>query len=134
MATDDTQPRKTARKRSAATEASAPNIASRLHDLRRHAGLSQEALGAQGFISTPGWIKVENGQRMPSEKLLAALVTFLVDEKVIRANQKDDLLTELCTLKYAAHRKPFLAQLAKDHLKTLVPVVVSKGNHRPSRT
>ena len=61
---------------------------------------------------------------MPSEKLLAALVAFLLGEKVIRTNQKDALLTELCTLKYAAHRNPFLAQLAKNQLKTLTPIVL----------
>ena len=101
-----------------------PNIAAKLLELRRAAGVSQDALGAQGFISTPGWIKIENGQRMPSEKLLAALVAFLVGEKVIRANQKDALIHELCTLKYAGHRSPFLQQIAKDQLKTLTPVTI----------
>ncbi len=124
MARTPTQPRNTVKKRSAAPADAGPSIAARLRDLRRAAGLSQEAIGAQGFISTPGWIKVENGQRMPSEKLLAALTSFLVEEKIIRANQKEALHQELCALKYAADRKPFLAQLAKDRLATLAPVAI----------
>ena len=123
MANPRTQLRKTVRKKAAAP-AVGPNIAAWLRELRRAAGLSQEAIGAQGFVSTPGWIKVENGQRMPSEKLLAALVTFLVGEKVVHANQKDALLNKLCALKYAAHRSPFLQRLAKEHLESLSPVVI----------
>ena len=119
--------RKAVRKKSAPPAAAGERTISRqLYELRKAAGLSQEAIGSQGFVSTPGWIKIENGQRMPSERLLEALMTFLIGEKVIRANQKEALLDELCTLKYVAHRSPFLAQLAKAHLKTLVPVVVSK--------
>ncbi len=124
MATTPNQPRKTVSKKAATTAAAGPNIAARLRELRRAAGLSQEAIGAQGFVSTPGWIKVENGQRMPSEKMLAALVAFLAEEKVIRANQQEALLTELCTVKYATDRKPFLAQLAKDQIATLTPVAI----------
>jgi hypothetical protein len=45
-------------------------------------------------------------------------------EKVFRANHKDALLKELCAFKYAVHRYSFLAQLAKNHLKTLVTVVI----------
>ena len=125
MPTTRTKIRKPSKKKLAAA-AGEPNIAVKLYDLRRAAGLSQEAIGAQGFVSAPGWIKVENGQRMPSEKLLAALASFLIGEKVIRANQKEALVNELCALKYAAHHSPFLAQLAKDYLKSLVPVVISK--------
>ena len=72
---------KVAKKNSAKATANAkPELASRLRELRRAAGLSQEALGSQGFVSMLGWIKVENGQRKPSEKLIEALATFLVGE------------------------------------------------------
>jgi hypothetical protein len=32
--------------------------------------ISQEAFGAQGFVSAPGWAKIENGTRQPSDELL----------------------------------------------------------------
>ena len=82
-------------------------IARRLHELRKLAGVSQEAMGAQGFVSAPGWIKMENGQRSPSEKLLTAFVAWLIKEKMVRLNQKPALLDELCALKYASHGNAF---------------------------
>ena len=94
-------------------------VAARLKGLRQQAGVSQEAVGAQGFVSTPGWIKVENGQRSPSEKLLAGFVAWLIKEKVVRAGQRAALLEELTALKYAGHRSAFLAAMARDHLATL---------------
>ena len=109
------QPRK---KSPAKEEGSLP---ARLKALRKEAGVSQDAIGTQGFVSTPGWIKIENGQRSPSEKLLAELVSWLVKEKVVRAGQKTALIEELCGLKYAGHRSPFLAQLARDFLKAKSP-------------
>ena len=94
-------------------------IARRLHELRKLAGVSQEAMGAQGFVSAPGWIKMENGQRSPSERLLTAFVAWLIEEKVVRLNQKAVLLDELCTLKYASHGNAFLREMAREHLATL---------------
>ena len=123
-------PRKIVVRKKSAPVTAEPNIHSRLHDLRRAAGLSQEALGSQGFISAPGWIKVENGQRKPSEKLLAAFVDFLVGEEVIRASQKDDLLKELCVLKYVHHRSGFLRQMARDYQKALSPVAIQTAPER----
>ena len=54
-------------------------LGDRLKKLRKELGLSQEALGAQGFVSTPGWIKIENGQRQASEKLTAVAMQVLQD-------------------------------------------------------
>lgn len=99
-------------------------IGRRLHALRKVAGVSQEAIGAQGFVSAPGWIKVENGQRLPSEKLLAAFVGWLVQEKFIRAGAKAALVEELTALKYSTHRSPFLAGLARQHLASLPPIAL----------
>ena len=65
MPTTSTKIRKPSKKKLAAA-AGEPNIAAKLHELRRAAGLSHDALGAQGFISTPGWIKV--GER-PADAL-----------------------------------------------------------------
>ena len=125
MASTNTKARRIAKKKSTATDGDAqPTIASRLHELRRAAGLSQVAVGTQGFVSTPGWIKVENSQRSPSETLLERFCGLLVAEKVICPNQKDALHKELCTLKYAGHRSLFLRQLAKDQLATLTLVMI----------
>lgn len=98
------------------------SLAARLRELRRQTGGTQEVVGAQGFISAPGWIKIENGQRSPSEKLLADFVAWLVREKLVRANAQADLLEELNALKYVEHRAPFLARLAKERLAALTPV------------
>jgi transcriptional regulator with XRE-family HTH domain len=115
----------TKQKKSEASPASAERtIAHRLHELRKLAGVSQEAMGAQGFVSAPGWIKMENGQRSPSEKLLTAFVTWLVEEKVVRANHKVALLDELCALKYASHGNAFLREMAREHLATLSRVKI----------
>ena len=94
-------------------------LAARLKALRKEAGLSQETIGAQGFVSAPGWIKVENGQRSPSEKLLVAFVGFLAAEKHVRAGAKTALVEELTAIKYSESINPFLAQLARDFLAGL---------------
>jgi transcriptional regulator with XRE-family HTH domain len=113
----------TKQKKSGAPPAGAERtIARRLHELRKLAEVSQEAMGAQGFVSAPGWIKMENGQRSPSEKLLTAFVEWLVEEKVVRPNQKVALLDELCALKYSSHGNAFLRKMAREHLATLSSV------------
>jgi transcriptional regulator with XRE-family HTH domain len=115
----------TKQKKSGAPPAGAERtIARRLHELRKLAGVSQEAMGAQGFVSAPGWIKMENGQRSPSEKLLTAFVAWLVEEKVVRSNQRAALLDELCALKYSRHGNAFLKEMAFDHLANLSTVTL----------
>jgi transcriptional regulator with XRE-family HTH domain len=111
----------TGKKSGASLSTEGPTIALRLHELRKLAGVSQEAMGAQGFVSAPGWIKMENGQRSPSEKLLTAFVAWLVDEKVVRPNQKAALLDELCALKYYSSGNAFVREMAREHLATLSP-------------
>ena len=54
------------RKRTALATGTERTVGQRLRELRKAAGVSQEAIGSQGFVSTPGWIKMENGQRSPS--------------------------------------------------------------------
>jgi transcriptional regulator with XRE-family HTH domain len=103
----------------ASTDGEERTIAGRLHELRKLAGVSQEAMGAQGFVSAPGWIKMENGQRSPSEEVLTAFVTWLTEEKVVRANKKAVLLDELCALKYSSHGSAFLREMARQHLAAL---------------
>ncbi len=95
------------------------DLASRLKDLRREFGLSQEAFGAQGFVSAPGWIKIENGQRQASEKLIERLAKWLVDDKYMRAGAVSELKEELLTLKYLSSRSPFVRELAKTHARKL---------------
>ena len=94
-------------------------LGDRLKTLRRELGLSQEALGAQGLVSTPGWIKIENGQRQASEKLIEKLVKWVVEDKYIRAGTAGALKEELLTLKYLGSRSPFVRELAKAHAKSL---------------
>ena len=87
--------------------------------IRRESGLSQEAIGAQGFVSAPGWIKLENGQRSPSEKLIEKLVAWLVQDKHVRANAAKGLKEELMTLKYLGSQSVFLRGLAQAHARDL---------------
>lgn len=94
-------------------------LGEKLKSIRRESGLSQEALGAQGFISTPGWIKIENGQRQASEKLIDNLVAWLVEDKHIRASAAKALKEELLTLKYLGSSSAFVRELAKVHAKGL---------------
>ena len=110
------------RKQTASATGMERTIGRRLRELRKAAGVSQAAIGAQAFVSTPGWIKIENGQRSPSEKLLGSLVAWLVEEKVIRPNQQAALLNELCALKYFTAKNPFLRELARERLSSLATV------------
>lgn len=91
----------------------------RLKNLRVELGLSQEALGAQGFVSTPGWIKIENGQRQASERLIDKLGRWLVEEKYLRPGATAALKEELLTLKYLGSRSVFVRDLASAHARTL---------------
>ncbi len=90
-------------------------LGEKLKALRREAGLSQDALGSQGFISTPGWIKIENGQRHASEKVLEKLVRWLVDNKHLKAGAASTVREELFTLKYLGSNSKFVRELAKAH-------------------
>ena len=92
------------------------SLGTRLKALRQEIGLSQEALGAQGFVSTPGWIKIENGQRQASERLIAKLVEWLVTDKYIRASAAAPLKEELLVRKYLDNLSPFVRGLARNRL------------------
>lgn len=94
-------------------------LGDRLKNLRSDLGLSQQAFGSQGFVSTPGWIKIENSQRQPSEKLLENVVKWLVSQKHVKANATAALREELLTLKYLGSRSAFVRALAKTHAAKL---------------
>ena len=94
-------------------------FASRLKTLRRELGLSQEAFGAQGLISAPGWIKIENGQRQASEKLIERISKWLVEEKYMRSGAVNELKEELLTLKYLGSRSAFVREMARTHAQSL---------------
>ena len=91
----------------------------RVKTLRQTLGLSQEAVGTQGFVSTPGWIKIENGQRQASEKLIDRLTKWLVQSKHLRAGAAATLKEELLTLKYMGSKSRFLQEMAKAHAARL---------------
>ncbi len=92
-------------------------LAERIKQLRRELGFSQEAVGAQGFVSAPGWIKIENGQRQASEKLIGSLVAWLIRDKHIRSSAAGAFSRELLTLKHLGSRSAFVRCLASDHAK-----------------
>ena len=92
-------------------------LGEKLKSIRRDCGLSQEAFGAQGFVSTPGWIKIENGQRSPSEKLIDSLVNWLAADKYIRTSHAKGLKEELLVLKYLGSNSPFVRELSKAHAR-----------------
>ena len=94
-------------------------LGDKLKSIRRDSGLSQEAIGAQGFVSAPGWIKLENGQRSPSEKLIEKLVAWLVQDKHVKTNAGKSLKEELLTLKYLGSHSTFVRGIAQAHAKGL---------------
>ena len=94
-------------------------LGDKLQSIRHDCGLSQGSIGAQGFVSAPGWIKLENGQRSPSEKLIHQFVAWLVEGKHVRASASKTLRDELLTLKYLGSNSLFLRDLARTHARTL---------------
>lgn len=91
----------------------------RIRNLRVDLGLSQEAVGSQGFVSAPGWIKLENGQRQASEKLIENLLKWLVGDKYMKAGAAGTLREELLTLKYLGSNSSFVREMAKAHAKKM---------------
>jgi transcriptional regulator with XRE-family HTH domain len=94
-------------------------ICQRLRELRKSIGISQEALGAQGFVSAPGWAKIENGTRQPSDELLEKLTDWMVKDGYLKPRQKSRLLDELLSLKYMENLSPFVRRLARDFHQSL---------------
>lgn len=82
-------------------------------------GLSQEAVGAQGFVSTPGWVKIERGARSPSDTLIEKLAEWLVKDGYVSKQEAKNLQEELLTLKYMADLSPFVRRLATEHYQKL---------------
>lgn len=72
----------------------------------------------QGFVSTPGWVKIENGTRHPSDELLKKIVNWMCQDGYIKQNEKESLLDEFLTLKYMGHLSPFVRKLATEHLNS----------------
>lgn len=113
------------------------HLGQRLKQLRRDLQLSQEELGAQGFVSAPGWIKIENGQRLPSDRLIIEIVRWLVKSKHLPATASDPLREELLTLKYLSHRSEFVRNLARTHQETVLskqtPTAVTPAENTSGR-
>lgn len=99
----------------------------RLRELRLSLGLSQEAIGAQGFVSTPGWVKIENGTRQPGDALVEKLVAWLERDGYVTAAKKEHLRDELLALKYMGHVSPFVRRLAGEFYDELsAPKVLAR--------
>lgn len=94
-------------------------VCQRLREVRKGLGISQEALGAQGFVTAPGWAKIENGTRQPSDELLEKLADWMVRDGYLKAREKARLLEELLSLKYMEHLSPFVRRLATDFHRSL---------------
>ncbi len=98
----------------------APDIGRRLAELRRNAGLTQQAAAALVPVSVPALIKIENGQRLPGDAALTRLAAALAKAGAVRPGERKALEAELLTRKYAQHRtSEFLRQLARQRLKEL---------------
>ena len=91
------------------------NLADRLKALRQDIGISLEAMGAQGFVSTHFWIKMERGLRSPSEDLIMQLVSWLLKDGYLSVNTAQQLLDELLILKYLGSRSPFIRKMAVNY-------------------
>jgi len=106
----------------------------RLRELRLSLGLSQEAIGAQGFVSTPGWVKIENGTRQPGDALLEGLVAWLEKDRYVTGEDSGKLLDELLTLKYLNHSSSFVRRLAREYRDSLdqVDPLLRVAEHPPS--
>ncbi len=95
-------------------------LGKKLAELRRQAGLTQQAAAALVPVSVPALIKMENGQRLPSDSTLTLLTAAFVKAGAAKASQRKALETELLTRKYAEHRtSEFLRQMARRRLKEL---------------
>ena len=91
-----------------------------LAELRRSVGLTQEAAAALVPVSVPALIKIENGQRLPSDAALERFAAALAKAGAIKASQRKAFEIELLIRKYAEHRSSaFLRQLARARLKQL---------------
>ena len=104
----------------------------RVKSLRLELGLSQTVLGSRGFVSAPGWIKIENGQRQASEKLIERLTRWLVEDKYMRAGAVGTLKEELLTIKYLGSRSPFVREMARSHAKKLPSSAVLLAAAKPA--
>ncbi len=107
----------------------------RVKTLRHELGLSQETFGTRGFVSTPGWIKIENGQRQASEKLIEQLSKWLVGDKLMRVGAVGTLKEELLTLKYLGSPSTFVREMAKSHATKLPSsaVLLAGGKRAPRK-
>jgi transcriptional regulator with XRE-family HTH domain len=99
-------------------------VCQRLRGLRKSIGISQEAIGAQGFVSAPGWAKIENGTRQPSDELLEKLTDWMVKDGYLKQRQKSQLLDELLSLKYMENLSPFVSRMARDFHGSLTGAAV----------
>jgi transcriptional regulator with XRE-family HTH domain len=89
-------------------------------ELRRLVGLTQQQMAALVPVSLPALIKIENGQRLPSDPALVHLVGALAKAGAVKASQRKALEVELLARKYAEHRtSAFLRELARRRLADL---------------
>lgn len=109
----------------------------RLRELRLALGLSQEAIGAQGFASAANWAKIERGARSPSDILIGKITEWLVTDGYVKKADAQALEEELLALKYMGDLSPFVRRLATDYYagleKVSVPVQPAKRRKKTSK-
>ncbi len=95
-------------------------VGQKVAELRRSLGLTQQQLATLVPVSLPALIKIENGQRLPSDIALSRLAAALGKAGAVKASQRKMLEVELLTRKYAEHRtSAFLRELARKRLAEL---------------
>ena len=87
-------------------------LAQRLQKLRVELKLSQAEIGAQGFVSPTGWLRIERGQRLPSETLIEGLCLWLLAHNLIPPKRILALQEELLLLLYLGSKSAFVRDMA----------------------
>ena len=101
-------------------EAPPQGVGSKLAELRRSIGLTQQQMAALVPVSLPALIKIENGQRLPSDSALARFAAALAKAGAVKASQRKTLEVQLLARKYTEHRtSSFLRGLARQRLADL---------------
>ena len=68
-------------------------------------------------MSAPGWIKLENGQRQPSEKLIEKLVTWVQLRGSFNSKGAKSLREELLLCKYLGSPSAFVRSMAAEQAR-----------------
>ena len=92
-----------------------PSLAQALAAIRQSTGFSQNRFAQElALISGPAWIKIEAGNRDPSDSLLDGLVKWLVNQRRLETKASGEVARYLKALKYLGNRVEFVRRLAAE--------------------